>query len=32
VVVLMLQLMPNNTDFREKFANIVYQSLLPPLH
>jgi CubicO group peptidase (beta-lactamase class C family) len=32
VVVLMIQLMPNNTDFREKFANLVYQSLLPPLH
>ena len=32
VVVLMMQLMPNSTDFREKFANIVYQSLLPPLH
>lgn len=32
VVVLMLQLMPNHTDFREKFANIVYQSLLPPVH
>jgi CubicO group peptidase (beta-lactamase class C family) len=29
VVVLMIQLMPNNTDFREKFANLVYQSLLP---
>jgi hypothetical protein len=24
--------MPNNTDFREKFANMVYQSLLPPVH
>lgn len=32
VVVLMLQLMPNNTDFREKFANMVYQSLLPAAH
>lgn len=32
VVVLMLQLMPNGTDFREKFANIVYQALLPPEH
>jgi CubicO group peptidase (beta-lactamase class C family) len=32
VVVLMIQLMPNNTDFREKFANIVYQSLLPAEH
>jgi len=32
VVILMIQLMPNNTDFREKFANIVYQSLLPPEH
>lgn len=30
VVILMLQLMPNETDFREKFANLVYQSLLPP--
>lgn len=29
VVVLMIQLMPNGTDFREKFASIVYQSLLP---
>ena len=29
VVVLMIQLMPNGTDFREKFANLVYQSLLP---
>lgn len=29
VVVLMIQLMPNSTDFREKFANLVYQSLLP---
>lgn len=29
VVVLMIQLMPNTTDFREKFANLVYQSLLP---
>lgn len=29
VVVLMIQLMPNETDFREKFANLVYQSLLP---
>lgn len=29
VVVLMIQLMPNNIDFREKFASIVYQSLLP---
>jgi CubicO group peptidase (beta-lactamase class C family) len=32
VVVLMLQLMPNNTDFREKFATMVYQSLLPAEH
>lgn len=32
VVILMLQLMPNQTDFREKFANIVYQALLPPEH
>ena len=29
VVVLMIQLMPNNTDFREKFSSLVYQSLLP---
>lgn len=29
VVVLMIQLMPNGTDFREKFASVVYQSLLP---
>jgi CubicO group peptidase (beta-lactamase class C family) len=29
VVVLMIQLMPNGTDFREKFASLVYQSLLP---
>lgn len=29
VVVLMIQLMPNGTDFREKFASMVYQSLLP---
>lgn len=29
VVVLMIQLMPNSTDFREKFASLVYQSLLP---
>ena len=29
VVVLMIQLMPNKTDFREKFASLVYQSLLP---
>lgn len=29
VVILMIQLMPNGTDFREKFANMVYQSLLP---
>lgn len=29
VVVLMIQLMPNGTDFREKFATLVYQSLLP---
>jgi CubicO group peptidase (beta-lactamase class C family) len=28
VVVLMIQLMPNGTDFREKFASLVYQSLL----
>lgn len=32
VVVLMLQLMPNGTDFREKFASLVYQSLLPAQH
>jgi CubicO group peptidase (beta-lactamase class C family) len=32
VVVLMLQLMPNNTDFREKFASMVYQALLPAEH
>ncbi|MET0534505.1 MAG: serine hydrolase domain-containing protein [Steroidobacter sp.] len=32
VVVLMIQLMPNGTDFREKFASIVYQALLPPEH
>jgi hypothetical protein len=30
--VLMLQLMPNHTDFRDKFANMVYQSLLPAEH
>jgi CubicO group peptidase (beta-lactamase class C family) len=29
VIVLMIQLMPNNTDFREKFSHLVYQSLLP---
>lgn len=29
VVVLMMQLMPNGTDFREKFASMVYQALLP---
>jgi CubicO group peptidase (beta-lactamase class C family) len=29
VVVLMIQLMPNGTDFREKFSNLVYQALLP---
>lgn len=29
VVVLMIQLMPNGTDFREKFASLVYSSLLP---
>ncbi len=29
VVVLMIQLMPNGVDFREKFASLVYQSLLP---
>ena len=29
VVVLMIQLMPNGTDFREKFASLVWQSLLP---
>jgi CubicO group peptidase (beta-lactamase class C family) len=29
VVVLMIQLMPNGVDFREKFASMVYQSLLP---
>jgi CubicO group peptidase (beta-lactamase class C family) len=29
VVILMIQLMPNETDFRDKFANLVYQSLLP---
>nr|WP_298719616.1 serine hydrolase domain-containing protein [uncultured Steroidobacter sp.] len=29
VIVLMIQLMPNGTDFREKFTNLVYQSLLP---
>jgi CubicO group peptidase (beta-lactamase class C family) len=29
VIVLMIQLLPNGTDFREKFANLVYQSLLP---
>jgi CubicO group peptidase (beta-lactamase class C family) len=29
VVVLMIQLMPNETDFREKFAALVYQALLP---
>jgi CubicO group peptidase (beta-lactamase class C family) len=32
VVVMMIQLMPNNTDFKEKFATLVYQSLLPPEH
>jgi CubicO group peptidase (beta-lactamase class C family) len=29
VVILMIQLMPNKTDFREKFANLVNQALLP---
>ncbi len=29
VIVLMLQLMPNGTDLGQKFANLVYQSLLP---
>lgn len=29
VVVLMIQLLPNGTDFREKFSSLVYQSLLP---
>lgn len=29
VVVLMIQLMPNGTDFREKFSSMLYQSLLP---
>jgi CubicO group peptidase (beta-lactamase class C family) len=29
VIVLMLQLMPNATDLHAKFANLVYQSLLP---
>lgn len=29
VVVLMIQLMPNGTDFREKFSTLVYQALLP---
>jgi CubicO group peptidase (beta-lactamase class C family) len=28
VIVLMLQLMPNTTDFREKFATSVYQSIV----
>lgn len=30
-IVLMLQLMPNQTDFREKFLNLVYQSILEPV-
>lgn len=29
VVVLMIQLLPNGTDFREKLTSLVYQSLLP---
>jgi CubicO group peptidase (beta-lactamase class C family) len=30
VIVLMIQLMPNETDFREKFWNLVHEALLPP--
>ena len=30
-IVLMIQLMPNQTDFREKFLNLVYQSILEPV-
>ena len=28
VIVLMIQLMPNQTDVREKFANLIYQAML----
>ncbi|HMN45906.1 MAG TPA: serine hydrolase domain-containing protein [Povalibacter sp.] len=30
-IVLMIQLMPNQTDFRERFLNVVYQSILDPV-
>jgi hypothetical protein len=29
-MVLMLQLMPNGTDIQQKFATLVYQSLIEP--
>lgn len=31
VILLMIQLMPNQTDVREKFSTLVYQALLEPL-
>jgi hypothetical protein len=31
VMVLMIQLLPNNTDIREKFPTLVYQALAEPL-
>ncbi|HEY5809533.1 MAG TPA: serine hydrolase domain-containing protein [Povalibacter sp.] len=30
-IVMMVQLMPNNTDFRDKFLNLVYSSILQPI-
>ena len=30
VMVLMIQLLPNTTDIREKFPTLVYQSLIEP--
>ncbi|HEU4486422.1 MAG TPA: serine hydrolase domain-containing protein [Povalibacter sp.] len=31
VIVLMIQLMPNETDFRDKFQNMVYDAIMDPI-